>query len=52
MRFGTTQIHVDPGPGALVRALSTVSPERPEELDAIVALFSSNTSITPATSTR
>ena len=24
MRFGGTQIHVDPGPGALVRALSAV----------------------------
>jgi len=36
MRFGATQIHVDPGPGALVRALSTVPPLRPAELDAIV----------------
>ena len=41
-RFGvdgaapSTQIHVDPGPGALVRALSTVPPCRPHELDAIV----------------
>lgn len=36
MRFGTTQIHVDPGPGALVRALSAVPPCDPVELDAIV----------------
>jgi len=36
MRFGTTQIHVDPGPGALVRALSHVPPCNPRELDAIV----------------
>jgi phosphoribosyl 1,2-cyclic phosphodiesterase len=36
MRFGDTQIHLDPGPGALVRALSTVPPQRPQELDAIV----------------
>jgi phosphoribosyl 1,2-cyclic phosphodiesterase len=36
MRFGATQIHVDPGPGALVRALSHVPPMRPAELDAIV----------------
>jgi phosphoribosyl 1,2-cyclic phosphodiesterase len=36
MRFGSTQIHVDPGPGALVRALSTIPPQRPAELDAIV----------------
>jgi phosphoribosyl 1,2-cyclic phosphodiesterase len=36
MRFGTTQIHVDPGPGALVRALAAVPPLRPAELDAIV----------------
>jgi phosphoribosyl 1,2-cyclic phosphodiesterase len=36
MRFDATQIHVDPGPGALVRALSTVPPQRPQELDAIV----------------
>jgi len=41
LRFGdpylgpTTQIHVDPGPGALVRALSTVPPFRPAELDCI-----------------
>jgi len=40
-RFGgergaqTTQIHVDPGPGALVRALSAVPPCEPRELDAI-----------------
>jgi phosphoribosyl 1,2-cyclic phosphodiesterase len=37
MRFGAnTQIHVDPGPGALVRALSVVPPCVPYELDAIV----------------
>ena len=36
MRFGDTQVHVDPGPGALVRALATVPPQRPAELDAIV----------------
>ena len=36
MRFGETQIHVDPGPGALVRALSNVPPCNPRELDAIV----------------
>jgi phosphoribosyl 1,2-cyclic phosphodiesterase len=36
MRFGSTQIHVDPGPGALVRALSHVPPLNPRELDAIV----------------
>jgi phosphoribosyl 1,2-cyclic phosphodiesterase len=36
MGFGATQIHVDPGPGALVRALSTVPPHRPQDLDAIV----------------
>jgi phosphoribosyl 1,2-cyclic phosphodiesterase len=36
LRFGTTQIHVDPGPGALVRALSHVPPCNPRELDAIV----------------
>ncbi len=40
-RFGAppatvTQIHVDPGPGALVRALSAVPPCEPLELDAIV----------------
>lgn len=35
-RFGETQIHVDPGPGALVRALSHVPPFNPRELDAIV----------------
>ncbi|HLY01938.1 MAG TPA: MBL fold metallo-hydrolase [Candidatus Cybelea sp.] len=33
--FGSTQIHVDPGPGALVRALSHVPPCNPRELDAI-----------------
>jgi phosphoribosyl 1,2-cyclic phosphodiesterase len=31
----TTQIHVDPGPGALVRATSAVPPCDPGELDAI-----------------
>jgi len=36
LRLGTTQIHVDPGPGALVRALSHVPPCNPRELDAIV----------------
>jgi ribonuclease BN (tRNA processing enzyme) len=36
MRFGDTQIHVDPGPGALVRALSAVPPCEPPLLDAIV----------------
>src|ERR1700678_1219569 len=36
MRFGTTQLHVDPGPGALVRALSHVPPCNPRELAAIV----------------
>ena len=36
MRFGQTQIHVDPGPGALVRALSHVPPCNPRELDGIV----------------
>ncbi len=36
MRFGRTQVHVDPGPGALVRALSQVPPCNPRELDAIV----------------
>jgi phosphoribosyl 1,2-cyclic phosphodiesterase len=35
-RFGPTQIHVDPGPGALVRALSHVPPCNPRELDAIM----------------
>jgi len=36
MRFGDTQLHVDPGPGALVRALSHVPPCNPRELDGIV----------------
>ncbi|MBV8155907.1 MAG: MBL fold metallo-hydrolase, partial [Candidatus Eremiobacteraeota bacterium] len=36
MRFGDTQVQVDPGPGALVRALSHVPPCNPRELDAIV----------------
>lgn len=35
MRFGATQIHVDPGPGALVRALGHAPPCNPRELDAI-----------------
>jgi phosphoribosyl 1,2-cyclic phosphodiesterase len=35
LRFGDTQIHVDPGPGALVRALSVIPPCNPRELDAI-----------------
>jgi phosphoribosyl 1,2-cyclic phosphodiesterase len=36
IRFGETQVHVDPGPGALVRALNQIPPQRPAELDAIV----------------
>ncbi len=36
LRLGQTQIHVDPGPGALVRALTNVPPCNPRELDAIV----------------
>ena len=36
MRYGSTQIHVDPGPGALARALSHGPPCNPRELDAIV----------------
>ena len=36
MRFGKTQLHVDPGPGALVRALSHVPPFVPGELDALL----------------
>lgn len=36
LRLGDTQIHIDPGPGALVRALSHVPPCNPRELDAIV----------------
>ncbi len=36
MHFGATQIHVDPGPGALVRALSSIPPCEPPRLDAIV----------------
>jgi len=36
MRFGETRLHVDPGPGALVRALTHVPPCNPRELDAIV----------------
>jgi phosphoribosyl 1,2-cyclic phosphodiesterase len=35
-RFGNTQLHVDPGPGALVRALSHVPPCEPALLSAIV----------------
>jgi len=35
-RHALTQIHVDPGPGALVRALSAVPPCHPPELDALV----------------
>ncbi|HEV3152665.1 MAG TPA: MBL fold metallo-hydrolase [Candidatus Baltobacteraceae bacterium] len=36
MRFGSTQIHVDPGPGALLRALSQIPPCNPRELSGIV----------------
>lgn len=36
LRLAGMQIHVDPGPGALVRALSHVPPCNPRELDAIV----------------
>jgi phosphoribosyl 1,2-cyclic phosphodiesterase len=36
MRFGQTQLHVDPGPGALVRALAHVPPCNPRELSGIV----------------
>jgi phosphoribosyl 1,2-cyclic phosphodiesterase len=36
MRFGETRVHVDPGPGALVRALTHVPACNPRELDAIV----------------
>ncbi len=36
MRFGETQLHVDPGPGALVRALSHVPPCNPRELDGVL----------------
>ncbi|MHB8442540.1 MAG: MBL fold metallo-hydrolase [Candidatus Tyrphobacter sp.] len=36
MRFGQTQLHVDPGPGALVRALTHVPPCNPRELDGIL----------------
>ncbi len=35
-RFGATQMHIDPGPGALVRALSALPPCAPPELDAIL----------------
>jgi phosphoribosyl 1,2-cyclic phosphodiesterase len=33
---GSTQIHVDPGPGALVRATSALPPCEPLELDALI----------------
>ncbi|MHB8462885.1 MAG: MBL fold metallo-hydrolase [Vulcanimicrobiaceae bacterium] len=36
LTFGETQIHVDPGPGALVRALTHVPPCNPRDLQAIV----------------
>lgn len=36
MRFGSTQIHVDPGPGALVRALTHLPPCNPRELAGII----------------
>jgi phosphoribosyl 1,2-cyclic phosphodiesterase len=36
IRLGSTQLHVDPGPGALVRALTHVPPCNPRELEAIV----------------
>ena len=36
LQLDGTQIHVDPGPGALVRALSEVPPCNPRELDGIV----------------
>ena len=36
MRYGETQLHVDPGPGALVRALAHVPPCVPGKLDAIL----------------
>jgi len=36
LRFGDTQMHLDPGPGALVRALSAIPPCEPARLDAIV----------------
>jgi phosphoribosyl 1,2-cyclic phosphodiesterase len=36
LRFGQTQMHLDPGPGALVRALSVIPPCEPAKLDAIV----------------
>lgn len=36
LRLGEAQIHIDPGPGALVRALSHVPPCNPRELDAIL----------------
>ncbi|HYL27523.1 MAG TPA: MBL fold metallo-hydrolase [Candidatus Nitrosotalea sp.] len=36
IRLGETQLHVDPGPGALVRALTNVPPCNPRDLAAIV----------------
>ncbi|MBV9439230.1 MAG: MBL fold metallo-hydrolase [Candidatus Eremiobacteraeota bacterium] len=36
LRTGTTNVHIDPGPGALVRALAQVPPCDPATLDAIV----------------
>lgn len=36
MRFGSTQLHVDPGPGALVRALAHVPPCNPRDLSAVL----------------
>lgn len=36
LRLDGTQIHVDPGPGALVRAISNVPPCNPRDLDGIV----------------
>ena len=36
LRFGDTQMHVDPGPGALVRALSAAPPCEPAQLDALL----------------
>ncbi|TAM76665.1 MBL fold metallo-hydrolase [bacterium] len=36
LELGTTRIHIDPGPGALVRALSHQPPLDPPRLDALV----------------
>lgn len=36
MRFGQTQMHIDPGPGALVRALGAAPPCDPTQLDALL----------------